>query len=311
MKKSISILKLIISTILILGLLVSSISAYSNTLPDYSLIDNGHQLGKVIPAGITEAVFADQVDYSDLMGVQYTKEISIRGDDVNVALTLFLGSTPVQLSFSGKMFTSFRHTEDTPVYIGAFDQNDESDFDIIYFEISSDSSPYSVNKDYRNAPSVTTYLRNKDGTIYDLGSSLDTPVFLNSIKNQAPSDNDITWFINYIDGTYEVVNNSESRSVYSAIWTGDTHTLKYPIAGFEHWFVAIPYIDFSIGDVPSAGTAMFSMSLKIAESHRYRTIGDTSWTMNTEDFPMLLVLIMSNYLGLREATHQLLTFRPI
>ena len=65
---------------------------------------------------------------------------------------------------------------------------------------------------------------------------------------------------------------------------GNLHTLSFRVADYEHMYLATPYIEFSYGDVGGAGETIFSMSLKISESHRYRLVGNTNWTTDSGNY---------------------------
>lgn len=208
-----------------------------------------------------------------------------------------MDSSEIKLQYDGKLYKSFRYTNEKPVYIGVFEndstvinqeleQNNDltNDMEMIYFEISNDNSPYNLNKDLRESASITMYLRDEEGTIYDLGSEVTTPIILDGVENQAPSNKDINWFLDFFKATYNEAQNNSTRSSYSTTWVGNVHTLTYQIADYEHMFTASPYIEFGYGDVPYSGEYTFSMSLKISESHKYRLVGSTSWTVATEDY---------------------------
>lgn len=76
----------------------------------------------------------------------------------------------------------------------------------------------------------------------------------------------------------------DSSSDRSKIWSGDIHTVSYQFAGYEHQFLATPYIEILYRDVPANGIIEFLISLKLSESHRYRAVGDTSWTVDTGNY---------------------------
>jgi hypothetical protein len=195
------------------------------------------------------------------------------------------------------MYKSFRHTNEKPVYIGVLEkdsatmnqyleQNNDltKDMEMIYFEISNDTSPYNLNSDLRESSSITMYLRNEEGTIYDLGSKVTTPIILEGVENQAPSNKDINWFLDFFKATYNEEQNNAPRSSDSTTWAGNIHSLTYRIANYEHMYSASPYIEFSYGDVPYSGEVTFSTILKISESHKYRLVGTTSWTVSTGEY---------------------------
>lgn len=288
---------LITSIVMIFSLSVSNVYAYTNTVPDFCLEDNTDQLGKIIPSGVSDAAFSDKVDYDSLDELQYKRSISMSGDNVSVSLSLLINSSVVELDYDGKLYKSFRYTDEKPVYVGAFESDSTAvaqsqgqivgqvdNPDIIYFEISNDISPYNLNQDLRGTSSITMYLRSEEGTIYDLGSTITAPVILDGIVDQAPSDNDINWFMKYFNGAYGEVTNQSARSAYNSVWAGDVHTLTYQVAGYEHMFLASPYIDFAYGDVPFSGIMEFSMALKISESHKYRLVGNGNWIQDTGDY---------------------------
>jgi hypothetical protein len=290
--------KMLLSVIMTFVLLGSNAYADTNIKQSFFMNDEKNCTGKIIPSNVTDAAFSDEIDYAGLADFQYRKAISFSGDNVTVNLSLFLDSTEVQLRYEGKMYKSFRFTDEKPVYIGVFKdvriatnpglvQSSDSSvgFEIIYFEISNDVSPYNLKSELRKTSSITMYLRSNDGTIYDLGSKIESPVFLDGVESQAPSDKDMNWFLNFFQGTYSEEKNNSTRSVYTNLWAGDLHTLRYRIADYEHSFMACPYIEFSYGDVPTSGEKKFGMSLKISESHRYRMVGTTNWTVNdSEDY---------------------------
>ena len=297
MKGKIRFTKILISMVIILNLCVSNVCAYYDNEQNVSMVDSKSCLGKSISLEDVNAAFADEIDYGILDEFQFERAISVCGDDVSVNLSLLMDSSEIKLQYDGKLYKSFRHTNEKPVYIGVFEnestvinqdleENNDltNNIEIIYFEISNDNSPYNLNKDLRESSSITMYLRNEEGTIYDLGSEIMTPIILEGVENQAPSNKDINWFLDFFKGTYNEEQNNTTRSTYSTTWAGDLHTLRYQIADYEHIFLATPYIDFGYGDVPYAGETTFSMSLKISESHRYRLVGSTNWTVNTGNY---------------------------
>lgn len=294
---------LITSIIMIFSLSVSNVHAYTNTVPSHCLEDNKDHLGKIIPSEVSEATFSDKVDYNSLDELQYKRSISVSGDNLSVSLSLLLNSLTVQLNYDGKLYKSFRYTDEKPVYIGVFESGSTAvaqsqgqivgqtnNLDIIYFEISNDNSPYNLNQNLRGTSSMTMYLRSEDGTIYDLGSAIMAPVILDGVVNQAPSDNDINWFVSYFNGVYREEPNRSTRSTHYSTWVGDTHTLTYQVAGYEHMFLAAPYIDFVYGDVASNGDTGFGMALKMTESHKYRLVGAGNWTQDTGNYTKCFVL---------------------
>lgn len=293
--------KVLVSLVLTLSLFVSNICAYANVDGGVYLNDSDICSGKMIPAEMVNAAFSDEIDYDSLDEIQFKRAISFIGDNVSVNLSLFFNSSEVQLNYEGKLYKSFRHTDEKPVYIGVFEDNTTitrepgliddrtNDFEIIYFEISNDASPYNLNDGLREAASVTIYLRSNDGVIYDLGSEIVSPLILGAVNKQAPSGKDLYWFLNYLQGTYEEQNRS-TRSTYTNKWEGDLHTLRFQVANFEHMFTATPYIDFSFGDVPYSGVMPFGMALKLSENHQYRVAGATNWTLNTGDYDKCFIL---------------------
>jgi len=288
--------KMLLSVIMTFVLLASNAYADTNIEQSFFLNDEQNSTGKIIPSNVANAAFSNEIDYAGLADFQYRKAISVSGDNVTVNLSLFMDSTEVQLRYEGKMYKSFRFTDEKPVYIGVFKdvriatnpglvQSSASSigFEIIYFEISNDVSPYNLKNSLRKTPSITMYLRSNDGTIYDLGSKIESPVILDDVETQAPSDKDMNWFLNFFQGTYSEEKNNSTRSSYTNLWAGDRHTLRYQIADYEHLFMACPYIDFVYGDVGDSADTTFGMSLKISESHKYRTVGATSWTAHDDD----------------------------
>lgn len=237
--------------------------------------------GKIIPAEVSDAAFSNKIDYASLADFEFTRELSISGDHISINLSLLFNASEVQLHYEGKIYKSSRYTDGKPVYIGVFENDSTTDFEVIYFEISNDSSPYNLDSELRNSASITMYLQSDDRTIYDLGSKIVSPIILDGINDQAPSDKDLNWFLNYFNGTYEEIQISSPNSTYRDTWYGNQHTLTFQIVDFVHTFLATPYIDFRYGDVPSYGTAEFGMSLKIIESHKYRLYTETTWTNDT------------------------------
>ena len=165
--------------------------------------------------------------------------MSISDDDISLDITLYIDSSEIHLEYEGKLYRSFRYTDEQPVYIGVFENDETTDnsmlpaistdsmYEIIYFEISNGQSPYNLDSNLRSSPSLTIYLRNKlNGEIYDMGSELDSPIVLDGIENLAPSENDISWFVNYINGTYSERKTESTRSLKNALWMGDTHELR-------------------------------------------------------------------------------------
>ena len=289
--------KLFISLLMILSLFSTNVYSYPNVAQKFTMDPNTLFTGKVVPSTMVNDAFSDKVNYDELADLQFKNSFNVSGDDITINLSLFIDSSKIELSYIGKLYKSRRHTSLKPVYVGAFEststsciseialiENTATDFEIIYFEISNDISPYNLNNALREVPSITMYLRSSEGTIYDLGSKIDSSIVLDEVTNQAPSDNDINWFFNYFAGTYEEYQNTSTRSTYDDTWAGEVHSVKYQIANYEHSYLATPYIDFSYGDVPTAGDKIFGMSLKISESHRYRVVGATSWTKDTGDY---------------------------
>lgn len=289
--------KMLLSVIMTFVLLASNAYADTNIEQSFFLNDEQNSTGKIIPSNVADAAFSNEIDYAGLADFQYRKAISISGDNVAVNLSLFMDSSEVQLRYEGKMYKSFRFTDEKPVYIGVFKdvriatnpglvQSSASSigFEIIYFEISNDVSPYNLKSSLRKTSSITMYLRGNDGTIYDLGSKIESPVILDEVEIQAPSDNDMNWFLKFFQGTYSEEKSNSTRSIYTNLWSGDLHTLRYQIADYEHMFLACPYVEFSHADVPTYGSEIFGMSLKISESHQYRLVGTTKWTVNSEDY---------------------------
>lgn len=239
--------------------------------------------------------------------------MSISDDDISLDITLYIDSSEIHLEYEGKLYRSFRYTDEQPVYIGVFENDETIDnsmlpaistdsmYEIIYFEISNGKSPYNLDSNLRRSPSLTISLRNKlNGAIYDMGSELDLPIVLDGIEEQAPSDNDLTWFLKYINGTYVEVENTstEVNSVLyptpndnrTSIWLGDWYEVRHQTGDYEHRFEAAPFIDFRYGDVPDTGYMLFGMSLKIAEAHRYRTAGETTWTFDHGEYTRWFVI---------------------
>ena len=245
------------------------------------------------------SVFSGAVEYDSMADLSFKSSFSVSGDTISVFLTLFPGSEEIELDYEGDVYKSFRYTSEDPVYIGVFEDgcavtsqaDSQTDvYKIIYFEISNGSSLYSLDTALRNSAAITLYLQSNDGTIYDLSKSLSTPIILSDVELQAPSENDMTWFLNYFNGEYAEEKSVPSRSSYNSTWAGDVHSLTYQIAGYEHKFMATPYIDFVYGDVASAGDTSFGMSLKISESHRYRPIGASSWTINSGEYSRCFII---------------------
>ena len=262
--------KMLLSVIMTFVLLASNAYADTNIEQSFFLNDEQNSTGKIIPSNVADAAFSNEIDYAGLADIQYRKAISVSGDNVTVNLSLFMDSTEIQLRYEGKMYKSFRFTDEKPVYIGVFKdvriatnpglvQSSASSigFEIIYFEISNDVSPYNLKSSLRKTPSITMYLRSNDGTIYDLGSKIESPVILDGVESQAPSEKDMNWFLNFFPGTYSEEKNDSTRSVHTNLWAGDLHVLKYQIADYEHQFRACPYIEFNYGDVPSNGEKKF------------------------------------------------------
>ena len=229
--------------------------------------------------------------------------MSISDDDISLDITLYIDSSEIHLEYEGKLYRSFRYTDEQPVYIGVFENDETTDnsmlpaistdsmYEIIYFEISNGQSPYNLDSNLRSSPSLTIYLRNKlNGAIYDMGSELDSPIVLDGIENLAPSENDISWFVNYINGTYSERKTESTRSLKNALWMGDTHELRYEIAGYEHRYEAIPFVEITYKDIPYAGEMDFSMSLKIAESHRYREVGASTWSFDNDGYTKCFII---------------------
>lgn len=269
----------------------------------FSLNDNQMYLGKVVPSADANAAFSGAIEYNSMEDIPFKSRFSVSGDTISLFLTLSPGSEEIELQYEGDVYRSFRYTSENPVYIGVFEdgytvttqESGEAEaqteiYKIIYFEISNDTSPYNLNTELRNCASITLYLQSSDGTIYDLGKSLSAPLMLDEIELQAPSENDMTWFLNYFNGEYAEENNASSCSTYNNTWAGELHSLTYQIAGYEHKFLATPYIDFSWGDIGSTAERTFGMALKISESHRYRTVGASSWTVNTGDYSRCFII---------------------
>ena len=298
MRGKIRFTKMCLSMIMILALFGSSVSvsAYTNSAQSFSLNDKSIYSGKIIPSETATAAFSDEIDYDSLADLQFQRTISIYGDDISVNLSLLSGTSEVQLNYEGELYKSFRYTDEKPVYIGVFENESTAiqqelgqmdlavGLEIIYFEISNDDSPYNLDQDLRDTSSITMYLRSEAGTIYDLGSELESPMVLEGIEEQAPSDKDLNWFLSFLEGTYEEEQNYSPLSTRSDIWAGELHSLNFQIADYEHKYLATPYIDFSYGDVPSNGEKKFSMSLKISESHRYKSVNATSWTQDNGNY---------------------------
>ena len=278
-----------VAVVTLLSLCVSNTYAYTNIGRDFYMRDNETYLGKIIPSEISDAAFSNEIDYDSLTDLQFQRAISVSGDHIFMDLSLFNDSSEVQLQYEGKLYKSYRYTDESPVYIGAFEnastasnQNDE--FEIIYFEISDDISPYNLDEKSRELASITMYLRSSEGTIYDLSSRIDSPIILNGVNDLAPSDKDLNWFLKYFNGTYEEVPNDSQVYAPDESWTGDMHKVTFKVAGYEHMYLASPFMDFIHGDVPHAGEKTFGMSLKISESHRYRYTGETNWTIDNDDY---------------------------
>ena len=269
-----------IAMTVILSLCLSNAYAYSNGVQSINLDDNEIYSGKLIPAEVSTAAFSDEIDYDTLADFQFERAISISGDRVVVDLSLLIDSSEIQLQYDGEMYKSSRYTDENPIYVGVLEGDSTSDLEPIYFEISNDISPYNLNEELRESASITMYLQDNEGTIYDLGSEITSPLTLDGIENQAPSDKDVNWFLNYFSGTHQKIPSSLPASSYSDTWEGDTESLNFKVAGYEHIFTATPYIDFGYGDVPDAGETSFSMSLKIAETHKYRLTYEKDWTLD-------------------------------
>lgn len=284
MKAKLRFAKTFAAMMVALSLCISNVHAYSNDVQSLYLDDNETYSGKIIPAEMSTAAFANEVDYDSLADFQFKRAISISGDHVSVDLSLLIDSSEIQLHYDGKMYKSSRYTDENPVYVGALENDGTTDFELIYFEISNDISPYNLNKDLRNCASITMYLQCNEGTIYDLGSKIVSPIILDTIEKQAPSDKDITWFLNYFRGTLTESQDPRPNSTYDHEWEGDLKEVSYTVAGYEHLFTARPYADIVYGDVPAYGEFDFSVALKISESHRYRYIGEKNWVIDTGDY---------------------------
>lgn len=287
----------LIAVVVILNLLACNIFASSTAEHNLFKEDRTLYSGKIIPSDAINAAFSDEIEYDSLAELKFKQTMSISGNNIAIALSILVDSSEIKLQYIGTMYKSCRYSTEKPVYVGAFEEygvkmNQNSagkntqinSFEIIYFEISNDTSPYNLNPGLRDSASLTMYLRGADGTIYDLSREITSPVLLEDVEIQAPSENDMMWFLNYFTGTHNGEQSPSSRSQYTDSWTGNYHSLRFRVANYEHLFTACPYVDFSYGDVPDAGTEIFGMSLKIIESHRYKLAGAATWTSDTSEY---------------------------
>lgn len=287
----------LIAIMVILNLLACNIFASSTAEHNLFKEDQTLYSGKIIPSDAINAAFSDEIEYDSLAELKFKQTMSISGNNIAVELSLLVNSSEIKLQYIGTMYKSCRYSTEKPVYVGAFEEygvkmnqntaeknTQINSFEIIYFEISNDTSPYNLNPNLRDSASLTMYLRGTDGTIYDLSREITSPVLLEDVENQAPSENDMMWFLNYFTGTHNGEQSSSSRSQYTDSWTGNYHSLRFRVANYEHLFTACPYVDFGYGDVPYSGMESFGMSLKIIESHRYKLSGAATWTSDTGEY---------------------------
>ena len=291
MKKKKILAALCAVSLLISNICLTSFANNSSAEQNINIEDNEYHSGRIVPYENRNTVFSGGVDYNSLDEVQYRRSIFVNGDNISVNISILDYYSEIQLQYDGKLYKSVRYTVDEPVYIGVFENNNLSNIDVIYFEISNGSSLYNLNQNLRECASITMYLKNAEGEIYDLGCEIDTPIILEGVEELAQSDKDLNWFLGSFDGTYTDEQRMDTRNRYPVTrWYGNTHTLTYQIAGYEHKYMAQPYVDLYIGDVGATSSTEFSMSLKISESHRYRPINSSNWTINTEDYSRCFII---------------------
>ena len=123
MKRKIRLTKILTSMVIILNLCVGNVYAYANTEQNVYIDDNKSYSGKIIPLEETNAAFSDEIDYDSLDEFEFERGISICGDDISVNLSLLMDSSEIKLQYDGKLYKSFRYTDEKPVYIGVFEND--------------------------------------------------------------------------------------------------------------------------------------------------------------------------------------------
>lgn len=175
------------------GLFTGNVKAVEGGYDNSGTTINDVGIGNVLPSEMIEKIFASEVEFGDLEDIQFERIISFEEEKVFVDIVFTTASKNFCLEYTGKLYRSFRYTDDQPVYVGVLEELGEGEeiFEVVYFEISNGDSPYNLRHELRHKPSVTMYIQDGEGNLYDLGSKLSTEIVINSAVEYAAAENDI------------------------------------------------------------------------------------------------------------------------
>lgn len=257
---------------------------------------NGSELLAEVQLGMTGFV----APQSDIQGL-FANELNIKTyDEVLFDGTLLIGSETIELEgnieyddsvaeavkFVGTLYKSYKMDNGNISYVASLVETTNR-FDVLYCEINLTKSDVALDQDLRGKKVFTLYLRDGEGNLLSFNKEIDSVDAYVNINPAcvAPADIDFSWYIEILDPVQEETALAITPySVHQATWSGSIQTVTFSIADTEHMYTACPYIDFSVGDVPKAGTGEWWMSLKISESAKYRSAGSSTWISNTSNY---------------------------